>query len=64
MPRSLEHVEWLIEKFTEPGCTIIDLFMGAGTTGVAALKQGRNFVGFEIDRNYFQEAIERTKIVA
>lgn len=57
--RSLEHVEWLIEKFTEPGATVLDPFMGSGTTGLAALRRGRNFIGMEIDQRYFKEAITR-----
>lgn len=57
--RSLEHVEWLIEKFTEPGATVLDPFMGSCTTGLAALRRGRNFVGMEIDPRYYKEAIAR-----
>lgn len=58
-PRSLEHVEWLIEKFTEPGATVLDPFMGSGTTGLAALRRGRNFIGIDIERHHVQEARER-----
>ena len=37
----------------------MDLFMGSGSTGVAALNSGRKFVGVEIDDNYFNIAEER-----
>ena len=57
--RSLEHVEWLIEKFTNPGETVLDPFMGSGTTGLAAVRRGRNFIGIDIDRNYVRETRHR-----
>ncbi|NJM68542.1 MAG: site-specific DNA-methyltransferase [Acaryochloris sp. RU_4_1] len=59
--RSLEHVEWLIEKFTEPGSTVLDPFMGSGTTGIAALRRGRNFIGMEIEPNFYREAVIRLR---
>lgn len=39
--------------------TILDPFMGVGSTGVAALQAGRNFIGFEINETYFKVANER-----
>jgi site-specific DNA-methyltransferase (adenine-specific) len=53
----------LVELFSDRGNLILDPFMGSGTTGVAALKRGRKFVGVEVDRKYFDVAcrrIERT----
>jgi len=41
------------------GDIILDPFMGSGTTGVAALKLGRKFIGVEIDEGYFKIAVER-----
>jgi len=49
----------LIERFTQPGDTILDPFMGSGTTGVACVKTGRNFIGIEIDKGYFDIAQKR-----
>lgn len=48
----------LIEK-TPTGCTILDPFMGSGTTGVACVMTGRNFIGIEIDAGYFKIAEKR-----
>jgi DNA modification methylase len=45
--------------FAPPGCTIIDPFMGSGTTGVAAIKMGRKFVGIEKDKGYCSMAKKR-----
>lgn len=41
--------------------TILDPFMGSGTTGVACVKQGRSFIGIEIDDGYFDIACERIR---
>ncbi len=58
-PRHLAHVEWLVEKFTAPGELILDPFMGSATTGVAALRRGRFFIGIEIDKAFFDESVTR-----
>jgi DNA modification methylase len=50
---------WCIENWTKPGDTIFDPFMGSGTTGVAAIQLGRNFIGCEIDPDYFEIAKKR-----
>ena len=49
----------LVELFTNPGEKIIDPFMGSGSTGVAAARLGRRFIGIEKDRNYFEVACRR-----
>lgn len=49
----------LIRDFTEEGDTIFDPYMGSGTTGVAALMLGRNFIGCEINKEYYDKAVER-----
>src|SRR5690606_37868001 len=41
--------------------TILDPFMGSGTTGVACVKMGRKFIGIEIDEGYFEIACERIR---
>jgi len=43
------------------GATILDPFMGSGTTGVACVQTGRNFIGIEIDPDYFAIAEKRIK---
>ena len=48
-----------IQDSTLPGDTIVDLFMGSGTTGVACVQTGRNFIGIEIDPGYFEIAKQR-----
>jgi site-specific DNA-methyltransferase (adenine-specific) len=52
-------MEKLIRLFTDPGETILDPFSGSGTTGVAAIRLGRNFVGWERDPKYHAIAMKR-----
>ena len=49
----------LINDFTKEGDTILDPFMGSGTTGVACVQTGRNFIGIEIHKPYFEIAEKR-----
>ena len=49
----------LIELFTNPGDIVIDPFMGSGTTGMAALRTGRKFIGIERHGKYFDVACRR-----
>lgn len=54
--RSLEHFQWLMKWWTVDGDTVLDPFMGSGTTGVAAASANRKFIGIEIEREYFDLA--------
>lgn len=49
----------LIQDFTDWGQTILDPFMGSGTTGVACAKMGRKFIGIELEEKYFDIACRR-----
>lgn len=51
--------EWFIKLFTEEGDTVLDPFLGSGTTAEVALKLGRNAIGCELVPDYFAVAIER-----
>ena len=53
--------DWLITKFAEPGQKILDTHLGSGSSRVAANKAGLDFVGFEIDEEYFAASDERFK---
>jgi adenine-specific DNA-methyltransferase len=49
----------LLERLTPPGATILDPFAGSGTTGVACIQTGRNFIGIEISEEYCAIAKQR-----
>jgi site-specific DNA-methyltransferase (adenine-specific) len=59
MPRRLQHVVWLTNWFCEPDGSVMDPFMGSGTTGVACVVSGRKFIGIEIHEPFFDLACER-----
>ena len=52
-------LEYLIRTYTNAGETVLDATMGSGSTGVACVNTGRNFIGFELDTNIFNTASER-----
>lgn len=58
-PYPVELAERLIRMFSFVGDTVLDPFLGTGTTSVAAAKWGRNSTGYEIDPHYFKLAHER-----
>lgn len=54
--RAYEHFDWLMKWHTEADQTVLDPFMGSGTTGYSAIRCGRKFIGIEIERKYFDIA--------
>lgn len=53
-------MRWCIAKAkVPPGGLILDPFMGSGTTGVAAVREGRRFIGIECEKRYFDIAVRR-----
>jgi DNA modification methylase len=60
-PYPLELAERLVRMFSFVGDTVLDPFMGTGTTNVAAARWGRNSIGAEVDTHYFQAAERRVR---
>lgn len=56
-PESL--IQHFVEILSNPGDTVLDPFMGSGTTGVVSKKSGRSFIGIELDEQYFNMAKNR-----
>jgi 16S rRNA G966 N2-methylase RsmD len=57
--QSLSGMADLINKVSFVGQTVLDPFMGGGTTGIVAAKLNRKFIGYEIDKNSFEVAVQR-----
>ena len=57
--KPLELIEQCITKHSDVGDVVFDGFMGSGTTAIACLNTNRNFIGFEMDKEYFDIANER-----
>jgi site-specific DNA-methyltransferase (adenine-specific) len=53
---------YLVRTYTNPGDTVLDFCMGSGTTGVAALQEGRDFIGIEREASYYE--ISQRRIAA
>lgn len=60
--KPLALMEALVRDFTDPGDLILDPFAGSGTTGVAAIRLGRRFVGWERDPKYHAIATKRLSV--
>jgi len=57
--KPLALMEWLVKTYTNEFDTVIDPFMGSGTTGVACAKHNRRFIGIEREKQYFDKAAKR-----
>jgi DNA modification methylase len=57
--KPLALMAWCIEQCLSPANTVLDPFMGSGTTGVAAIQLGRKFIGIEREPKYFDIACQR-----
>lgn len=58
--KPIQVMQWCL-GFLPSSQTILDPFMGSGTTGVACVKEGRSFIGIELDEEYFEIACKRIK---
>ncbi len=59
--KPLDIIENLIKNSSDVGGVILDSFIGSGTTAVACKKLGRNFIGFEINKHFYDIALDRLK---
>jgi DNA modification methylase len=57
--RPLDQIAHIVNQWVRPSGLVLDPFMGSGTTGVACVQTGRNFIGIEIDRGYYEIAERR-----
>ena len=57
--KSIECIEYLIKTYTNEGDLVLDNCMGAGSCGIACKRSNRNFIGIELDKNYFDIAEKR-----
>ncbi len=58
-PKPLSVTRWMVGRAALGGETVLDPFMGSGTTGIACIKLGRKFIGIEIEPKYFEIAKKR-----
>ena len=59
--KPVDLLEYLIRTYTDEGETVLDATMGSGSTGVAAINTGRKFIGFELEKKFYDIAEKRIK---
>ena len=57
--KPVEVCEWLIKSYTNEGDVVLDYCMGSGTTGVGCENTNRKFIGMELNKEYFEQAVNR-----
>lgn len=57
--KNIEILERMIGAYTNPGDFVLDIFMGSGSTAIAAERCGRNYIGCERDEEYYTKSLER-----
>lgn len=55
-------IQYLIRTYSNEGDTILDNCMGSGTTAIAAIREKRNFIGFELNKEYYDKACKRIEL--
>ena len=59
--KPVDLLRYLVKTYTNEGDTVLDNCMGSGTTAVACVKEKRNFIGFELNTEYYNKAVQRIK---
>ena len=59
--KPVDLMKWIIEHATNEGDVVLDMFMGSGTTGEAAVQLGRDFIGMEMNEAFFEVAGRRIR---
>lgn len=62
--KPLDLMEYLVKTYSKEGDVVLDFTMGSGSTGVAAIKLKRSFIGIELEKEYFRIAKQRINEVA
>ena len=59
--KPVDLLEYLIKTYSNPNDLVLDFTMGSGSTGVACMQTNRNFIGIELDKEYYKIAEQRIK---
>lgn len=60
--KPVQHFRDFIRLSSNEGDTVLDPFIGSGTTAIAAIREKRHFLGFELNEEYYQKAMKRIKL--
>ena len=61
--KPLPIIQRIVRNSSQPGGVVLDPFMGSGTTAVACIKENRHYIGFELNKDYYDKAVERIEEV-
>lgn len=59
--KPIELMRYMVRTYSNPGDLVLDPFMGSGTTAIACVLEHRNFIGFELDKHYWEVANKRLR---
>ena len=59
--KPVDLLRYLVLTYTNEGDTVLDNCMGSGTTAIACIKEKRHFIGFELNKDYYDKAVRRIK---
>ena len=57
--KPVDLLRYLVLTYTNPGMVVLDNCIGSGTTAIACLKEHRHFIGFELNKEYYDKAVQR-----
>lgn len=60
--KPVDLIAYLVRTYTNEGDTVLDNCMGSGTTAIACIREKRNFIGFELNKEYYDKACKRIKL--
>lgn len=60
--KPVDLIRYFVRTYTNEGDTILDATIGSGTTAIAAIREKRHFIGFELNEEYYKKACERVKL--
>lgn len=60
--KPVDLLRYLVLTYTNPGMVVLDNCMGSGTTAIACLKEHRHFIGFELNKEYYDKAVQRIEL--
>ena len=60
--KPVDLIQYLIRTYSNEGETILDNCMGSGTTAIACIREKRNFIGFELNKEYYDKACKRIQL--
>ena len=59
--KPVDVIKWILQNYSEEGMTVLDPYLGSGTTAIACKQTKRNYIGIEIDKYYCEVSEDRLR---